>query len=358
MPSVGDPAADAQAAAQLQAGAAGAKPTDPNQATAPADPAATGGATGKPRGEQSAAAGLAASMAAVGGGKKAAPQAAWSNASTQQAGGAKGASSQAPTGATAAAAAGQPVAVPQTPAQGALHRALYGSSGDQADGGTPAQPAASRLVKAVGDASAGTGPADAMLQGQAQAAQGVAPADAAATGERAGQSALADQIVQTVATTDLHGTRHITIQLSPPQLGQVRLSLEADGDRVRGVLEVQNPRALAELKQQTADLAQRLAESGVDLKRLDVQLVPPGREGSMGSWHSQNSDGSQGGQSGHTGQGGQGGQQWAGRDGADRGGAWQTGNSNSPGSYGLGSQRDGASDLQTKVADESINVWM
>jgi hypothetical protein len=96
----------------------------------------------------------------------------------------------------------------------------------------------------------------------------------------------------------------------------------------------------------------------VDLKRLDVQLAPPAREGSMGSSLPQNSDGGQGGQSGHGGQAGQGGQQWAGRDGADRGGGWQTGNSHSPGTYDRGTQRNEQSDLQAEVADESINVWM
>jgi flagellar hook-length control protein FliK len=366
MPNVSDPAAGTQAAAQLQAdadaAAKNAKPTDPSRATDPADPAAPAGAAGKPRGGQSTAAGLAAAMAAAGGGKKATPQVAWSNPSntsapsTQQTDGAKGASSQAPTvGKTAAAAAGQSVVVPQTPTQGALHRAIYGSSSAATDGSTPAQLVGSRPAKAGADAATGTGAADALMQGQGQAFQGAIPTDAADAAGRADRPALADQIVQTVAVNNLHGTRHITIQLTPPELGRVRLTLEADGDHVRGVLEVQNPRALAELKQGTDNLAQRLAESGVDLKRLDVQLVPPGREGSMGSSLTHNSDGGQGAQSGH---GGQAGQQWAGRDGTNHGGAWQSGNSNSPGSYGLGAQRNGTGDLPTEVADESINVWM
>jgi flagellar hook-length control protein FliK len=52
------------------------------------------------------------------------------------------------------------------------------------------------------------------------------------------------------------------------------MTLHAEGDHVRGVLVVDSPRTYGELQQQMPALTQRMADSGVDLRRLEIVLDP------------------------------------------------------------------------------------
>jgi len=145
----------------------------------------------------------------------------------------------------------------------------------------------------------------------------------------------ADQIAETIRLRGARAGEQIVVQLHPPQLGRVRLTLQADGQEVRGVLEVDNVRALAELQREAPALANRLAEGGVALRRLDVQLSDPNRNDSPGSGPQHGADGGQGAPQ---------------REAEDRGESTQTA-LNAP-----GAEPQDPSDQQ--VADESINVWM
>ncbi len=156
--------------------------------------------------------------------------------------------------------------------------------------------------------------------------------------EMRNQTPAADQIVETVRLRGVRTGEQIIVRLDPPQLGRVRLTLHADGQELRGLLEVDNPRTLTELQREAPALADRLAEGGVELRRLDVQLSDQGRSDSTNSAPQQGAGGGEGPPQ---------------RDAAERG------NGDQPGPAVLG-----AGDLEPEelpdqqIADQSINIWM
>jgi flagellar hook-length control protein FliK len=72
------------------------------------------------------------------------------------------------------------------------------------------------------------------------------------------------------------------VRLDPPELGGLRITLRASGDRLRGVVEVDNPDTLRRVEREAGVLVQRLQEAGVQVRRLDVvpsrQDTPSGQE--------------------------------------------------------------------------------
>jgi flagellar hook-length control protein FliK len=98
-----------------------------------------------------------------------------------------------------------------------------------------------------------------------------------ATGEKsAGQAAdaaVTDQIAESIRSSSVKVDRQIVIQLSPPELGKVRVTLRSSGNRLRGVMEVDNPDTLRRLEREATVLTQRLQESGVQVRRMDVVMV-------------------------------------------------------------------------------------
>jgi flagellar hook-length control protein FliK len=117
---------------------------------------------------------------------------------------------------------------------------------------------------------------------QAAAAQAVVSADAAvvitATAApsamvdgRQVDSSLSGQIARAVASIGLTANGHqVVIQLNPPELGRVHLTLESRDDQIRGVLRVDDPGTLAQLRQETPGLLHRLSENGLDVRQLDI----------------------------------------------------------------------------------------
>ncbi len=57
-------------------------------------------------------------------------------------------------------------------------------------------------------------------------------------------ASLADQVAQSLRGTLERGGRSITLRLNPPELGKVRMSLQAEGRELRGGLEADNVRTL------------------------------------------------------------------------------------------------------------------
>jgi len=73
----------------------------------------------------------------------------------------------------------------------------------------------------------------------------------------------------------------VTIRLEPPELGRVRLQVRQEAGGIRGLLEVESPRALAQLQSEAPALAARLADGGVRLRRMDVVLLEPSPSNQM-----------------------------------------------------------------------------
>jgi hypothetical protein len=66
--------------------------------------------------------------------------------------------------------------------------------------------------------------------------------------------------------------QQITISLTPPELGNVRLVVQSNGDAVSCVMHVQNPATLDQIRDQAPALVGRLAQDGVEVRRMDVVL--------------------------------------------------------------------------------------
>ena len=156
---------------------------------------------------------------------------------------------------------------------------------------------------------------------------------------QAPESSMIDQIARVVRANAARTGRQIVVRLNPPELGRVRLTLHADGSDVRGVLKVESPETFAELQREAGALVQRLAESGVQLRRLDVDLTDNGSQGSDSG--------------GSPARGGQG---------QTHGGPADMGQQTTPDSTGEGdrSEADAAATIPNAyhVDDESINVWI
>lgn len=145
--------------------------------------------------------------------------------------------------------------------------------------------AAARAARAAHtSAGAAVAGASSSAGGRTPAAAMAAQATAAAPSFDGGQGpgpastptvdvSLAHQIAQTVRSSGVKLDRQIIVSLEPPELGRVKVSLRASGNRVRGVLEADNPETLRRLEREAPALAERLQEAGVQIRRLDVVLA-------------------------------------------------------------------------------------
>ncbi len=84
---------------------------------------------------------------------------------------------------------------------------------------------------------------------------------------------VADSVAETVQGGSVRSGRQITVRLNPPELGSVRITFESDGDQLRGTLEVANSRTMTEIQRELPALMTRLSESGVQLRRMDLDLT-------------------------------------------------------------------------------------
>jgi len=172
-------------------------------------------------------------------------------------------------------------------------------------------------------------------------AAGPRPTEAAPALESA-PAARVSPVEQVVARIRLAGSRsgdQVVVNLEPPELGRVRLTLAADGQQVRGVVEVDNPQTLVELQREAEAITQRLADEGVELRQLDFQLSDQGRGGSSGAAFDQAAGGGPQPEEHGASQ----------RDSDDRG--------SETGGPVMAADADGEQ-AGGHVADGSINVWM
>ncbi len=103
-------------------------------------------------------------------------------------------------------------------------------------------------------------------------------AAAATTAPRStGETQVLDQVVTAIRYQATPETRSMTVRLDPPELGRVRIDIRSDAEGIRGVVQVENTRTLAELQREAPQLLDRLQEAGIRVKDLEFQMNDPGR---------------------------------------------------------------------------------
>ncbi len=85
--------------------------------------------------------------------------------------------------------------------------------------------------------------------------------------------AVAEQITESVRTSLSTGARQIVIQLNPPELGKVAITFREDADGITGLLQVDEPQTRHQLQQALPEIIQNLQDSGVQIKKLEVELT-------------------------------------------------------------------------------------
>jgi flagellar hook-length control protein FliK len=162
-------------------------------------------------------------------------------------------------------------------------KAAAGEAKPNATSETSSRPG--RIIRQIGGQEASlTVQGEPRTGADSSAARADQPARASGSDPSPGASVV-NQIAGSVRANAARADRQIVVRLHPPELGEVRLRLRAEGNEIRGVLEVDNPRTLGELQRETPALVQRLAEDGVQLNQQDSSegfhsLLRDGRDGS------------------------------------------------------------------------------
>ncbi len=114
----------------------------------------------------------------------------------------------------------------------------------------------------------------------AAAARIAAPAASQAPEARpTGGPTLTDQVAEAIRGGEIRDGRELVVQLRPPELGRVRITLRIEGEELRGELRVDQPATLARLEREAVGLVDRLQDAGVQMRRLDVALNDTGGQG-------------------------------------------------------------------------------
>jgi hypothetical protein len=87
---------------------------------------------------------------------------------------------------------------------------------------------------------------------------------------------LTAQILERLRTGSLPSSQELVVRLDPPQLGTVRLTLQADGRQISAVMEVDNPETAAQIRKEAPFLINHLSNSGLQVQRMDVVLIQGG----------------------------------------------------------------------------------
>lgn len=165
------------------------------------------------------------------------------------------------------------------------------------------------------------------------------PGDASTlNADHAAVASPGEQITEAVRSAAASGEQRVVIRLDPPELGQVRVILRAEGNQVRGVVQVDNQRTLDQLRHESPSLLSRLAEAGIEVRRMELGFTPGSGGESMPQWNLRQDGGAWGGAGG--------------RDGRQAS-SGEAGNGESP-LAGDEQQQSAA----TSVWDGAINVWI
>ena len=83
---------------------------------------------------------------------------------------------------------------------------------------------------------------------------------------------ITSQMHQSIAGSIKDGSSEITIHLNPPQLGRVHMKFEQRDTGIVGVLNVERAETRAQIQQLLPAVIRNLQDSGIQLRRLDVNL--------------------------------------------------------------------------------------
>ena len=83
---------------------------------------------------------------------------------------------------------------------------------------------------------------------------------------------LGEQIIESIHASLQQPEKQITIHLEPPDLGKVIVNLQEQKEEIIGLLEVSKAQTRYEIEQALPQLLRNLADSGVQIKKLEVQL--------------------------------------------------------------------------------------
>jgi flagellar hook-length control protein FliK len=86
-------------------------------------------------------------------------------------------------------------------------------------------------------------------------------------------NSVGEQIQQYIHSSVRKGDQQITVHLNPPELGRVFIRLQEQSDQITGLLEVSKAQTRLEIQQALPQIIQHLAESGIQVKRLEVVLT-------------------------------------------------------------------------------------
>jgi flagellar hook-length control protein FliK len=100
-------------------------------------------------------------------------------------------------------------------------------------------------------------------------------------------------IVQRISYLQRNGRTSIQLQLNPPEMGRVRLEIEAQGDRVAVRMSVENAEVREEMSRHLGTLGRSLRDVQVDVNRLEVTDYQTGPRGGRQAWADEGRSGGQ-----------------------------------------------------------------
>jgi flagellar hook-length control protein FliK len=86
-------------------------------------------------------------------------------------------------------------------------------------------------------------------------------------------ASVSKQIQESIHSSLRQDEQQITIRLNPPELGRVSIQFREQDGQLVGLLEVSKAQTRAEIQQALPQIIQNLADSGVQVKRLEVLLT-------------------------------------------------------------------------------------
>ena len=93
--------------------------------------------------------------------------------------------------------------------------------------------------------------------------------------------AAVDQIVTQLSVAKINNAEQMTIQLSPEDLGFVKVQLTVEAGELKGVIEVENSKTYEDLSRQGPELIAKLTDAGLTVKDIDFQMSDPGKDDSQ-----------------------------------------------------------------------------
>jgi len=102
------------------------------------------------------------------------------------------------------------------------------------------------------------------------AAQTLAPGNAQEAGLADATPSIREQMLDSMQVSLARGDRQLVVRLRPPELGNIVVRFQGDGDRIDATLEVSKAETRYEVEQALPEVVNGLRDSGVHVTRLEV----------------------------------------------------------------------------------------